>query len=298
METKDGFYWPDLVYRSDRFVEFIKQKSFRMWFRLATNIIRSGDMRDPVSKPLYPFYQKDLLVSYFPERILAGRLGVTDRCIKMFKKELVDGGWVKTKSFHWHGRKLECFVMGTIKDGKEILYAFEKCVPGYRFMERKWFFVWPRELCILPRFDEFLSEPSSKLWFFMAANILRGNLESPLARLIKKKFFEEELLLPAYYPDKMFAAKLGVSVRSIKAWKRQLIDMGLIETKTFSYKKHKRSVCILGRYEKIDLDNRKEYFVLFDKLMLEHRVKVLEKRYGINPLEILEDKGYSLAVRI
>jgi hypothetical protein len=263
---KEGFYWPSSVIKSKEFVSFLKRAMFKLWFRFSSNIVRSDEMKDPVTKKLYKFYKKDkLLVAYFPQKVLADRLKVDVRTINRFKKELIEDGFMTTRKFTWSGKHIDCYVLGEIRDGKEVNYAFEKCKPGYSKQNNNWW-VWENKFFKLPEFEEFMDDPAFILWFHSYTTVLRGATDSALTNYIRKTFYVEKKLLPAYYQDKVLADRLGVSPRAILKWKKRLIALGYVQAETIIFSRHHRKVLLLGEYMKNDKSFDNEALFIFKKL--------------------------------
>lgn len=275
----NGFYWPSSVINSENFITFLKTKKFHMWFRLSSNIVRSDKMCDPVTKKLYELYKNEgLLVVYYPQRILANRLKVTERTIRRLKTELLDYGYLSTKKFTWSGQHIDYYILGEIKDGKEVNYAFEQCQPGYNYLNNHWW-VWGNDLFKLPSFEDFICKPEFILWFYLYTNVTRGKFKTELPNIIRKTYYEDRKLLPAYYPNRLIAKNLGLSVSTVKRLKADLINMGAIKTESFFYERHNRSVMIIGEYMKTKNGSDKEFVYLFEKLINEFLDVEIESFY-------------------
>jgi DNA-binding Lrp family transcriptional regulator len=244
-----GLFFPDNIYRSVNFYFFLQLNSFRLWFRLVSSIVRSGELLLPLSQQIYEEYyiKRGLLVTYYPVKALASRLGVNRTNISRMKKELVDGGFIKTEIFNWKGKEYEVFIMGEHENSEETLYALDVCVRGYRSTKQDYFYYWPEHVVRSRTFIDFMRKPCFVLWFFLTANIIRGKFIHELPNLIRKEYYDIRNLLPAYYPDKIIMETLGVSRSTVKKMRKALVEEGAIKVEHFWYKKHLRPVCLLGR---------------------------------------------------
>jgi hypothetical protein len=275
-EDKDkltGFFFPDTVYRSENIYSFIQISSYPLWFRLTSNVVRSDKSRLPMVKVLYEeFYKKrGLLVSFYTNKALAARLKVDRTTIGRMKKELIDGGFMRIEKFKWHGKEFECFVMGEIQKCGQVLYAFDICVRGYRSIKQQNFYYWPDYVVRSKAFMEFMGKPYFPLWFFLTANIIRGKFRLPFPNKLRKEFYDDGKLLPAYYPDTIIAGMLGVSTRSIMSMRKALEENGIIKIVKYKYKWHMRPVCILGHREMVD-DKLIECIKIFEEIRIESGV--------------------------
>jgi hypothetical protein len=163
------------------------------------------------------------------------------------KKELVDGGFIKTEIFKWKGKEYDVFIMGEHDNSEEFLYAFDVCVRGYRSEKRDYFYYWPEHVVRSRTFIDFMAKPCFVLWVFLTANIIRGKFSHELPNLIREEYYDKRNLLPAYYPDKVIMEVLGLSDRTIIKLRKALVAENAIKVEHFWYKKHLRPVYLLGR---------------------------------------------------
>jgi DNA-binding transcriptional regulator YhcF (GntR family) len=268
-----GFFFPDTVYRSENIYSFIQLSSYPLWFRLTSNVVRSDKLKLPMAKVLYEeFYRKrGLLVSFYTNKALAARLKVDRTTIGRMKKELIDGGFMRVETFKWRGKDFECFVMGEVQECGQVIYAFDICVRGYRSIKQQNFYYWPYYVVQSKTFIEFMCKPYFPLWFFLTANIIRGKFKMLFPNRLRKEFYDDGQVLPAYHPDDVIAEKLGVSTRTIRNMRKALEKDGIIKIVKYKYKWHMRPICILGHREMVD-DKLIECIKIFEVIRIESGV--------------------------
>jgi hypothetical protein len=262
-----GFFFPDTVYHSEILTYFTQSPLFMPWFKIASNAIRSDKLKMPLCKQIYEelYLKKGLLAVFYSNKSLCRMLGLAKRTIRKMKKDLVDGGFVKIEKLSVGGREFDCFVVGEVKEYGEFLYGLDVCVPGYRKMERKCFYFWPSYAIHDPDFIKFLGAPEFPLWFFYTANVMRGKFRARLPNMIRQEFYDNGNKLPAYYPDKFIAERLGMTTRRIQDLRASLVEKGIIEVEKRVYSKHFRPVVIVGK--RVEVDGKLiERITLFEKM--------------------------------